>query len=167
MLIVYLLKKIPGKNRGHITDREYETCRNYCFVFKGTDSVNETLDYVSRIKGEAKRVNNKIVKFILYLFAHKGSGFDSYVVLINLPQRRTDVSLIKNGSGIVFLRKLNGSVDQKKGFPQKVPSRCGLLHIKDSSKNIGKSYTLQSCLLKQELEHDEIYEDTWEEKESE
>ena len=41
------------------------------------------------------------------------------------------------------------------------------MHIKDSSKNIGKSYKLQPCLLKQELEHDEIFEDNWEEKEIE
>ena len=27
---------------------------------------------------------------------------------------------------------------------------------------MGKSYKLQSCLLKQELKHDEVYEDTWE-----
>ena len=33
-------------------------------------------------------------------------------------------------------------------------------------KSIGESYKLQSCLLKQELEHDEIY-DTWEDKENE
>ena len=46
-------------------------------------------------------------------------------------------------------------------------ARCGLLHIKDSLKNIGKSYKLQPCLLKQELEHDEIFEDNWEEKENE
>ena len=32
---------------------------------------------------------------------------------------------------------------------------------------IGESYKLQPSLLKQELEHDEIYEDTWEAKESE
>ena len=41
------------------------------------------------------------------------------------------------------------------------------MHIKDSLKNIGKSYKLQPCLLKQELEHDEIFEDNWEEKENE
>ena len=32
---------------------------------------------------------------------------------------------------------------------------------------IGKSYKLQTCLLKQELEHEEIYEDSWEAKENE
>ena len=41
------------------------------------------------------------------------------------------------------------------------------MHFKDSLKNIGKSYKLQPCLLKQELEHDEIFEDNWEEKEIE
>ena len=100
------------------------------------------------------------------MIAYKGSGFDSYVVLNNLPQRRT-FKLIKNGSGIVSLQIFNGYVDQNKKIPQYVHFRCGLLHIKDSLKNIGKSYKLQESLLKQELEHDEIFEDTWEEKENE
>ena len=34
-------------------------------------------------------------------------------------------------------------------------------------KKIGESYKLQPLLLKQEMEHDEFYEDTWEEKENE
>ena len=33
--------------------------------------------------------------------------------------------------------------------------------------NTGKSYKLQECLLEQELEHDEIFEDNWEGKENE
>ena len=40
------------------------------------------------------------------------------------------------------------------------------MHIKDSLKNIGKSYKLQPCLLKKQLEHDESFEDNWEEKEN-
>ena len=32
---------------------------------------------------------------------------------------------------------------------------------------IGECYTLQSCLLKQELEQDEIFEGTWESREEE
>ena len=124
------------------------------------------LDYVLQYKGEPKRINNKIVKYNLYLIAHKGSGFDSYVVLNNLPQWRT-VKLIKNGSGIVSLKMLNGYVDQNKKIPQYVHLRCGLLHIKASLKIIGKGYKLQPCLLKQALEHDEIFEDNWEEKENE
>ena len=43
-------------------------------------------DHVSSFKGEAKKVNNKIVEHNLYLIAHNGSGFDSYVELKNLTQ---------------------------------------------------------------------------------
>ena len=54
------------------------------------------LDHTLQFKGEAKKVNNKSVKYNLHLLAHKGSGFDSYFILNNLPQWRTVVSLIKN-----------------------------------------------------------------------
>ena len=63
---------------------------------------------------------NKIVKYNLYLLAHKGSGFDTYVVLNNFTQWRLVVSLIKNGSGIVSLKMFNGYVDKNK----KNPSIC-------------------------------------------
>ena len=59
------------------------------------------LNYLLKIKEEAEGIQNKIVKYNFQLLAHKGSGFDSYVVLNILPQCRTVVSLIKNGSGIV------------------------------------------------------------------
>ena len=122
--------------------------------------------YNTKENQKPKRINNKIVKYNFYLIAHKGSRFDSYVVLNNLPQWRT-VKLIKNGSGIVSLKIFNGYVDQSKKISKNVHLRCGLLHIKDSLKNIGKSYKLQPCFLKQELEHNEIFEDNWEVKENE
>ena len=162
---IYRLSKISGKNSRNISEKDYQKCLNDCIVFKGLDNINEMLDSVLQYKGEPKRINNKIVKHNLYLIAHKGSGFDSYVVLNNLPQWRT-VKLIKNGSGIVSLQIFNGYVDQNKKIPQYVHLRCGLLHIKDSLKNIGKSYKLQPCLLNQELDYDEIFEDNWEEKEN-
>ena len=165
-ICIYRLSKISGKYYRDISEKHYQKCLNDCIVFKGLDNINKMLDYVLQYKGEPKRINNKIVKYNLYLIAHKGSGFDSYVVLNNLPQWRT-VKLIKNGSGIVSLKIFNGYVDQNKKIPQYVHLRCGLLHIKDSLKNIGKSYKLQTCLLKQELEHDEIFGDNWEAKENE
>ena len=163
---IYGLSKISGKYYRDISEKEYQKVLNDCIVFKGLDNINKMLDYVLQFKGEPKRINNKIVKYNLYLTAHKGSGFDSYVVLNNLPQWRT-FKLIKNGSGIVSLKIFNGHVDQNKKIPQYVHFRCGLLHIRDSIKNIGKSYKLQECPLKQELELDEFFEDTWEEKENE
>ena len=65
---IYRLSKISAKYIRDKTDREYE-CGKDCNVFKGTDSINETLDYVLQFKGEAKRVNNKTVKNNLYILA--------------------------------------------------------------------------------------------------
>ena len=125
------------------------------------------LDHVLSFKGEPKKVKNKIVEYNLYLIAHNGSGFDSYVVLNNLPQWRSVVKLIKNGRGIVSLKIFNGYVDLVKKIPQYVPFRCGRIHIIKSLGKIGESYKLQPCLFKKELEHDEIFEDTWEARENE
>ena len=163
---IHRLSKISGKYYRDISENEYQKCLNDCIVFKGLDNINKMLDYVLQFKGEPKRINNKVVKNNLNLIAHKGSGFYSYVVLNNLPQWRT-FKLIKNGLGIVSLKIFNGYEDPVKKIPQYVHFRCGLLHIKESLKNIGRSYKLQENLLEKELEHDEIFEDNWEEKENE
>ena len=125
------------------------------------------LDHVLSFKGEPKKVNNRIVEYNLYLIVHNGYGSDSYVVLKNLPLWRSIVDFIKNGAGIVPLKIFNVYVDENKKIPQYVHSRCGRFHINKSLKKIGESYKLQESLLKKELEHDEIYEDTWEEKQNE
>ena len=164
---IYKLSKPSGKYRRDISEQEYQKCLNDCVVFKGTDCINEMLDYVLSFKGEPKKIKNKIVEYNLYLIAHNGSGFDSYVVLNNLPQWRSVVKLIKNGAGIVSLKKFNGYVDPVKKIPQNVHFRCERVHNNKSLRKIGESYKLQESLLKKELEHDEIYENTWEEKENE
>ena len=125
------------------------------------------LDYVLSFKGEPKKFKNKIVGYNLYLIAHNGSCFDSYVVLNNLHHWRRVVKLIKNGRGIVSLKIFNGYVDENNKIPQYIPFRYRRVHIDTNLKKIGESYKLQESLLKKELEHDEIYEDTWEERENE
>ena len=125
------------------------------------------LDHVLSFKGEPKKVKNKIVECDLYLIAHNGSGFDSYVVLNNLPKWRSIVKLIKNGAGIVSLKIFNGYVDPVKKIPQYVNFRCGRVYINQKLGKIRESYKLQESLLKKELEHDEIYENNWEKKENE
>ena len=67
---IYRLSKISGKYYRDISDKEYQKCLNDCIVFKGLDNINKMLDYVLQFKGEAKRINNKIVKYNLYLIAH-------------------------------------------------------------------------------------------------
>ena len=86
---IYRLSESSGKFYRDISEKEYQKCLNDCFVFEGLDNINKMLDYILQYQGEPKRINNKIVKFNLYLIAHKGSGFDIYVVLNNLPQWRT------------------------------------------------------------------------------
>ena len=54
------------------------------------------LDQVLSFKREVKKIKNKNVEHNLLMIAHSGSGFDSYVVLNNLPQWRSVVDLIKN-----------------------------------------------------------------------
>ena len=87
------------------------------------------LYHVSLFKGEPKKVKNKIVEYNLYLIAHNGSGFDSYVVLNNLPQWRIIVKPIKNGAGNISLKIFDGYVDPVKKIPQYVHFRCGRVHI--------------------------------------
>ena len=64
-----------------------------------------------RSKEKVKKVKNKLVEYNRYLKAHNGSGFDSYVVITNLPQWRSVVNLIKNGAGIVSLKTFSGYID--------------------------------------------------------
>ena len=106
------------------------------------------LDHVSSFKGEPKKIKSKIVEYNLCLIAHNGSGFDSYVVLNNLPQWRSNNKPVKNGRAIVSLKIFNGYVDPVKNIPQYVHFRCGKVHNNKSLKKIGESYKLQESLLK-------------------
>ena len=153
---IYKLSKFSGKYHRDISEQESQKCLVDCVVFKGTACINGMLDHVLSFKGEPKKVGNKIVENNLYLIAHNGSGFDSYVVLINLPQWRSVVKPNKNGVGNISLEIFNGYVDEKKKIPQYVHFRCGRVHINKSLRKIGESYKLQENLLKKELEHDEI-----------
>ena len=53
----------------------------------------------------------------------------------------------------------------KKISKKYVHYRCRKAHIKKLLKNIGISYKLQPSFLKQEMNHAEIHEVTWEDKE--
>ena len=85
----------------------------------------------------------------------------------NLLQWRTVVGLIKNGLIIASSKIFNRYVDHVKKTPQYVHFRCEVLHNKNFLEKYGRSYKLQESLHKQELEHDEIFQDNWEEKENE
>ena len=160
------LSKISGKCKRDLPQREEEKCKKDCIVFKGADSFNETLDHVLQFKGEAEKNKIESVKYNLSILAKNGSGFESYVVLNNRPQWKTVVSLTKNGSCIVSFRIFNGYVDRNKKFP----NLC-ILHVEEFIMvfRLGKEVLVikYKTLLKQEMDHDEIYGDTWQDGENE
>ena len=100
---IYKLSNFSGKYNRDISEKEYQKCLSDCVVFKGTDCINERLDHVFSFKEEARKVRKKIVEDNLFLIAHNGSGFDSFIVFNNLPQWRSVVDLFTNGAGIVSL----------------------------------------------------------------
>ena len=106
------------------------------------------LDLVLSFKGEVRKVNNKIVEYHLSLIAHNGSGFESYVVLNNLPQWRSVVNLFKKGAGIVSLKIFNDHVDQSKKNPLYVNFGCGRVHIAKSFKKVGEIINYKNVYLK-------------------
>ena len=110
---LYNLNKFSGIYNRDIPEKDYQNCLNFV-VFIGTDCINDMLDHVLSFKAEPKNVKNKVIEFNLYLIAHNGSGFDSYVVLNNLPQWRSVVNLIRIGAGLVSITIFNGYVDQSK-----------------------------------------------------
>ena len=60
-----------------------------------------------------------------------------------------------------------GYADENKNVPRYVHFRCGRVHIHSGLKKIGVSYKLQPSSSKQQMEYDEIIEDTWEARENE
>ena len=56
---------------------------------------------------------------------------------------------------------------KRKKILQFVHLSCGRVHINSCLEKLGVSYKLQHCLLKQDLENGEFYEDTWEARENE
>ena len=107
------------------------------------------------MKGEERKVKNKIVEYNLQLHAHNGSGFDTWMILNNLPCDKHIVAFIKNGKGIIELKVFNGYIQKnKKQIPQYLHFRCGMTHLNYSLKKLGKTFKLQKKLLKSEMDHD-------------
>ena len=161
---IFKLSQVSGSYNGDTTDRQLDKCRNDCIVFDGSNRINEMLEHVLEFKGETRRLNKSFVKHNLYFIAHKGSRFDSFVVINNLPPWRTVTNVIKTGAGIVSFKKYNGNFDKKEKIPRYVQFRCSRVHINNSFEKIVESYKLQQGSLKQEMNHEEVYEDTWEDK---
>ena len=137
-------------------------CKNDIFVFDGDAYVTKALDFLLKLKGEERKVKNKILEYNLQHHAHNGSGFDTWIVSNNLPCDKHIVDNIKNGNGIVCLGVFDGYIQNvKRQSPQYLLFRCLLTHLNYSLRKFRKIFILQKNLLKTEMNLDEVYSDTW------
>ena len=94
-------------------------------------------------------MKNIIVENSLQLYAHNGSGFDTWIVLNNLPCDKHIVEFIKNGKSNISLKIFNGYIYKgNKQTPQYLNFRCGMTHINFFGKKLGKIFEIQKELLK-------------------
>ena len=165
----YRLSKLAGRYNRDLTPDDLEKCRKDTIAFDGDNCVEKALDFCLKLKGEERKVKNKIFEYNLQLHAHNGGGFDSWIILNNLPSDKHIVGdIIKNGKSIIELKVFNGLLPKKnKEIPQYHHFRCSMTHFKKSFKKLGETFKLQKELLKTEMNHDEVYSDTWKDKKSE
>ena len=85
---LYRLSILAVRYNGDLSQYELEECKTDTFVFDGDDCINKALDFLIEFKGERK-VKNKIVEYNLQLHAHKGSGFDSWIIFFRVINNLT------------------------------------------------------------------------------
>ena len=69
------------------------------------------------------------------MHAHNVSGFDTWIILNNLPCDKQIVDIIKNGKGIIEIKVINGLIyKNNKQIPQYFHFRCGMTHLNYSLK---------------------------------
>ena len=125
--LFYRQNKVAAKYNRDLTQEEIDRCKKDTIVFDEEDCIAEALDFVLKIKGEERQVKNRNVEYNLQLHAYNGSGFDTWIILNNLPCDKRVVDIIKNGKGIIEVKVFNGYVQNiKKQNPQYLHFRCGM-----------------------------------------
>ena len=161
----YRLSKIAGRYERDPTQEELKKSIDDTIAFAGDNCINNALDFCLKLKGEERKIKNKIVEYNLQMHAHNGSGFDTWIILNNLPCDKLIVNIIKNGKGIVQMKVFNGVIHKNnKQIPQYIHFRCGMTHLNYSLKKLGKTFKLPKKLLKTEMNHDDIDGDNYKDK---
>ena len=140
----YRLSKIAGRYERDPTQEQLQKSIQDTIAFSGDDCINNALDFCLKLKGDERVVKNKIVEYNLQLHAHNGSGFDTWIILDNLPCDKHIVNIIKNGKSIIELKAFNGLIHKNnKQIPQYLHFRCGMTHLNYSLKNLEKLLNYQ------------------------
>ena len=110
----YRLNKFAGIYNRDLTLDEIEKFKKDTTAFDGDNSVENVLDFCLKLKREEyKDKKSKHLENNPQLHAHIGSGFDTWIVLSNLPFNQKIVNIIKNGKGIIELEVFNGYIVKK------------------------------------------------------
>ena len=73
----YRLGTLAGKYNRELTPHAIGKRKIGTLVLDGDNCVGNALDFLLKIEGEERKVNDKIVEYILQVHAHFGSGFDT------------------------------------------------------------------------------------------
>ena len=82
----YRINKLAGRYNRDLTSDEREKYKKDTVAFYGDNCVEKALDFCLKLKGdENKDKKDKVLEYNIQLHAHNGSGFDTCIVLNNLP----------------------------------------------------------------------------------
>ena len=161
----YRLSKIAGRYDRDSTQEELQKSIDDTIAFVGDNCIGNALDFCLRLQGDERRVKNKIFEYNLQMHAHNGCGFDTWIILNNLPFDKHIVDIIKNGKGIISLKVFNDLIyKNNKQISQYLLFRCGMTHLNCSIKKLGKTFKLPKELLKTEMNQDDIDGDNYKDK---
>ena len=93
--------RIAGRYERDPTQEELQKSIDDSIAFAGDNCIGNAIDFCLKLKGDERKVKNKIVEYNLQMHAHNGSGFDIWIVLNNLPCDKHIADIIKNGKGII------------------------------------------------------------------
>ena len=88
------LSKLSGKHDRDLTPYEIEKYKKDTLVLDGDKCISNAFDFLSKFRGEERKAKNKLVEYNLQLHAHSGSGFDTWVIINNLPCDKHIVDII-------------------------------------------------------------------------
>ena len=158
----YRVSNVADRYERDPTQEDLQKSTKDTRAFAGDNCIGNALDFCLKLKGEGRKVKNEIVDYNLQMHAHNGSGFDTWIVLNNLPCDKLIVDIIKNGKGIISSRVFNGYINNgKKQIPQYLIFRCGMTHLIYSLKKLGKTFKLPKELLETEMNHDDVDSDNY------
>ena len=109
----YRLSKLAGRYNRDLTPDELEKCRKDTIAFDRDNCVSKALDFCFKLKGEERKVKIKKVEYNFQLHAQNGSGFDTWIILNNLPcDKHINGNIVINGKGIIELEVFIGYIEK-------------------------------------------------------